>query len=43
MTLNSDCKTAAGHVELLVLSQDVNLLDGEWVHLVVKWFHFQVL
>ena len=52
--LNSDRKTAAGHVELLVngfhlLSQDVNLLDGEWfekvlqeVHLVVKWFHLQV-
>ena len=33
--LGSDCKTAAGHVELLVngfhlLSQDVNQLDGEW-------------
>ena len=52
--LNSDRKTTAGHVELLVngfhlLSQDVNLLDGEWfekvlqeVHLVVKWFHLQV-
>ena len=52
--LNSDRKTAASHVELLVngfhlLSQDVNLLDGEWfekvlqeVHLVVKWFHLQV-
>ena len=52
--LNSDHKTTAGHVELLVngfhpLSQDVNLLDGEWfekvlqeVHLVVKWFHLQV-
>ena len=51
--LNSDCKTTAGHVELLVngfhlLSQDVNLLDGGWfekvlqeVHLVVKWFHLQ--
>ena len=52
--LDSDCKTAAGHVELLVngfhlLSQDINLLDGEWfkkvlqeVHLVVKRFHLQV-
>ena len=52
--LDSDCKTAAGHVELLVngfhlLSQDINLLDGEWfkkvlqeVHLIVKRFHLQV-
>ena len=48
--LNSDRKTTAGHVELLVdgfhlLPQNVNLLDGEWfekvlqeVHLVVKRF-----
>ena len=52
--LNSDRKTTAGHVELLVdgfhlLPQNVNLLDGEWfekvlqeVHLIVKRFHLQV-
>ena len=52
--LISDRQTTAGHVELLVngfhlLSEDVNLLDGEWfeevfqeVHLVVKWLHLQV-
>ena len=48
--LNSARKTAAGHVELLVngfhlLSQDVNLLDGEWFEKVLhvdKWFHLQV-
>ena len=52
--LNSDRRTTAGHVELLVdgfhlLPQNVNLLDGEWfekvlqeVHLVVKRFHLQV-
>ena len=52
--LDSDRKTTAGHVELLVngfhlLPQNVNLFDGEWfekvlqeVHFVVKWFHLQV-